>query len=226
MAVVFFDIDDTLIDYKLSETRTIELIIRKYKLNVPHYMEIWRNISEKYFNKYLNGKITFTQQGMKRMSAFFLGGGEIIDDSKAQGLFFEYKELLEQSWTVFEDVVPCLEKIKNYNLGIASNGENLQQQHKLKMNDIQKYFYVETYASEINTAKPERAFFDYLKQQSHDGEYVYIGDNLKTDIYPCVEMGIKSIWMNRKGCDVHQGIVAVNSLVELPQIIENMFRKI
>lgn len=67
MDMIFFDIDNTLVDYNKSETEAIHFIITKYGLKLALYEKSWKNISKKYFAKYLEQEISFHEQGAQRI---------------------------------------------------------------------------------------------------------------------------------------------------------------
>ncbi len=79
-------------------------------------------------------------------------------------IFYEYKKEFEASWTLFDDVKTCLEKLKETEKGIAGNREMSQQQNKIHVTGIDKYFVVKKYAGEMRIAKPEYGFFEELKK--------------------------------------------------------------
>lgn len=159
--------------------------------------------------------MSFQEQGAQRIRELFKQGGKDLSLKVSENIFFEYKEKLEQNWTLFDDVIPCLEKLAAENTGIASNGQAEQQNRKLQRTGIDAYFSMKIYASEIHCAKPDPQFFKSLKKSCGEENFVYVGDNLQTDIYPCMELGINAVWINREGRKVPEGVTAVRSLDEL-----------
>lgn len=217
--MVIFDIDNTLVDYSKSERESIFQIMMKHNLKIEIYEKLWKEISEKYFTKYLKKEISFEEQGAKRIQVLFGHGDRHLSIEEAKNIFFEYKDELEKKWILFDDVIPCLKRLNAVEKGIASNGQARQQSSKLKRTGIESYFTIQKYASQMNCAKPDVQFFETLKTYCEKGEYIYVGDNLQTDIYPCMKVGIRAIWINRKGEKVPQGVSAIRSLQEL--YIEN-----
>lgn len=61
--MIFFDIDNTLVDYSKSEREAICLITDKYGLKLEQYGKCWKGISERYFTKYLRQEMSFQEQG-------------------------------------------------------------------------------------------------------------------------------------------------------------------
>lgn len=220
--MIFFDIDNTLVDYSKSEAEAIRFIMVKYGLELDLYDKHWKNISQKYFTKYLEQEISFREQGIKRITKLFEQCGRDLSLKEADNIFFEYKEELEKTWILFDDVIPCLKKLDIMNKGIASNGQAKQQNHKLEMTGIATYFSIKKYASEMNCAKPNPQFFKSLQRYCREENFVYVGDDLQTDIYPCLDLGLKAIWINRIGKEVPEGVTAIRSLTELLRILKEI----
>ena len=213
--MIFFDIDNTLVDYSKSESEAIRLIMCKYGLESEQYGKCWKDISEKYFTKYLRQEMSFQEQGAQRIRELFNRDGKDLSLKASEKIFLEYKEELERNWILFDDVIPCLEKLCTVNKGIASNGQAEQQNRKLRRMGIDAYFSVKKYASEMYCAKPDYQFFQSLKEYCGKENFVYVGDDLQTDIYPCLELGIKAIWINREGKSAQKGVTEIRSLEEL-----------
>ncbi|MFD2506889.1 HAD family hydrolase [Halalkalibacter alkalisediminis] len=64
---------------------------------------------------------------------------------------YEYLEAYENSWTVFADVVPCLQRLKalGVEIGIISNGDYNQQVKKLKNLGIERFFFNYDYRQHV-----------------------------------------------------------------------------
>lgn len=217
--MIFFDIDNTLVDYSTSEKKAINSIMKSYKIRIEDYAKIWKDISSKYFSQYLLKNLSFEEQGSMRIMDFFRAGNKIISFEKSKIIFYEYKTQLETSWMLFDDVKTCLDRLNEEEKGIASNGEMSQQNNKIQVTNIEKYFVVQKYASEMNIAKPDYYFFEKLKKYSSNNKYIYVGDDLITDICPCLDLGISAIWLNRNNGDVPPNVISINSLNELPHLL-------
>lgn len=222
--MIFFDLDNTLVDYSTSEKKAINSIMESYKISTEDYAKIWKDISSKYFSQYLSNSLSFEEQGAMRIMDFFKTGDKMLSFEEAKIIFYEYKTQLEASWMLFDDVKPCLDRLSEEEKGIASNGEMSQQKNKIQVTDIEKYFVVKKYASEMKTAKPDYYFFEELKKYSSNNKYVYVGDDLVTDIYPCMDLGINAIWLNRNNRGVPHDVIAINSLNELPDLLSLLDR--
>ncbi|WBX75290.1 HAD family hydrolase [Tenacibaculum ovolyticum] len=101
------------------------------------------------------------------------------------------KEMLEKPINLLDGVEEVLKKLQgNYKLIVATKGDLLDQERKLEKSGILKYFH----HTEVMSDKKE---VDYLKLIKHldidASELLMIGNSLKSDILPLVEIGASAI---------------------------------
>lgn len=125
--------------------------------------------------------------------------GEISDQQASQHLQY-YLQHFKNNWRPFDDVIPCLERLHGYRLGIITNGDLNQQKQKLERMGISDHFEVVIASGDVGFSKPNIRIFELAAEISghplHD--ITYIGDDFATDIIPCEELNIKGIWLNRR----------------------------
>lgn len=97
------------------------------------------------------------------------------------------KELLARPIEVLDGVEEVLLQLKNrYRLVVATKGDLLDQEKKLKKSGIEHHFH----HIEIMSDKGEQ---DYLKLVKHldiePGQFLMIGNSLKSDVLPVLKMG-------------------------------------
>lgn len=97
------------------------------------------------------------------------------------------KEILNQPVQVMEGVEDVLTKLKNnYRLVMATKGDLLDQERKLKKSGLEKYFH----HIEIMSEKKEEDFRKLIKHLDIvPQEFAMIGNSLKSDIIPVLELG-------------------------------------
>ncbi|WP_298841253.1 HAD family hydrolase [Clostridium sp.] len=202
--MIFFDIDGTLLDHKRSEFLGVKAFYIEYKndfkVEEKSFYNLWCQISDKYFDKYLKGELTFAQHRIERIKELFNYSNIKLSDEEAMTTFKRYLINYENSWMPFDDVIPCLRQLSKYKLGIISNGDLVQQLLKLEKMGIKQYFTDVITAGEVGIAKPNIKLFTIAcnRVNKHPQECYYIGDDLYTDIVSCNEIGLKGIWLNRK----------------------------
>jgi putative hydrolase of the HAD superfamily len=97
------------------------------------------------------------------------------------------KELLARPIELLEGIDEVLTKLKDdYRLVVATKGDLLDQERKLKNSGIEHYFH----HIEIMSDKQEK---DYLKLIKHldvkPGEFLMIGNSIKSDVLPVLSIG-------------------------------------
>jgi len=107
---------------------------------------------------------------------------EIIEKALQYG-----KELLDKPIELLEGVEKVLQSLSpNYKLVVATKGDLLDQERKLKKSGIDHYFH----HTEIMSDKKES---DYLKLIKHldiqPAEFMMIGNSIKSDILPVLAIG-------------------------------------
>ncbi|MFT8343359.1 MAG: HAD family hydrolase [Clostridium beijerinckii] len=224
--MIFFDIDDTLLDHKSSELLGVESFYEEYKhyfkLGKEMFYKLWCQISDKYFNSYLKREMTFEQQRIERMKSLFRYSNIKLGDEDANIKFKKYLINYEKNWKSYNDVVPCLKYLsRKYELGIISNGDLNQQLLKLEKMNIKQYFTNILTAGEVGISKPNIQLFNIacIRANRQPQECCYIGDNLYTDIIPCERIGMNGIWLNRRGeTIIVNNIKTISNLNDLKSI--------
>lgn len=203
--MIFFDLDGTLLDHKSSELLGVEAFYEEFKnyfrVEKQIFYKFWCQISDKYFNRYLKGELTFDEQRIERIKELFGYSNIKLTDEDAMIKFKKYLSNYEDNWKPYDDVSSCLKYLsRQYRLGIISNGELNQQSLKLEKMNIKKYFSDIITAGEIGISKPNIELFSIACSRVNEEpqECYYIGDDLHIDIIPCKDVGMHGIWLNRK----------------------------
>ncbi len=97
------------------------------------------------------------------------------------------QDIIQKPVELLQGVVETLEKLNGrYNLVIATKGELLHQEQKLKKSGLESYFH----HIEIMSDKTES---DYEKLLKHldclPGNFLMIGNSMKSDILPVLNLG-------------------------------------
>ncbi|MFS1512918.1 HAD family hydrolase [Chengkuizengella sp. SCS-71B] len=219
--MIFFDIDETLLDFKEAEYQGVKKLYNKFtdifKITEEEFYDHWCAIGKKHFTRFLKGALTFEEQKIERIKEVFHLFETSLDDIKAKQYFQIYLAHFEESWTVFDDVFPCLQQLQDYRLGIITNGDAQQQIQKLKKIGVYDYFEIIVSASEVGAAKPNSKIFRLACERANvkPTESVYVGDDLKTDILACRTINMKGIWLNRKDQKEYIQVESINTLNEL-----------
>jgi 2-haloalkanoic acid dehalogenase type II len=126
-------------------------------------------------------------------------------------------------WTPFPDTNPALTRLASrYRLGILSNVDNDLLESTLKHLAVPFEFLVT--AEQVRSYKPAHAHFERAKKLiGHDCLWVHAAASLYHDIEPTLELGIRSVWVDRgnerMGKQLGHGVKVVDNLAELADLL-------
>jgi putative hydrolase of the HAD superfamily len=120
--MIFFDLDNTLIDHNKSESIAILNLCKIFQIqDTPNEItQTWREISKKYYNQYLFKNISFEEQRVSRISEFFSKYNAIdpnineplvvshLTTSEIGKIFDLYLQHYESNWCIFDVCIPAL----------------------------------------------------------------------------------------------------------------------
>ncbi|MEW6228130.1 MAG: HAD family hydrolase [Bacillota bacterium] len=228
---VVFDVDGTLIDHLGAERAALESIygsVQQAIQDAPleEFIEVWHGEAQRHMQLYLAGELTFTEQRLRRVQSVFGRWGKVVSEGEAMETFRKYLAEYERNWRLYDDVLPCLHCLRNYSLGIVSNGDSKQQRQKLDCTGITVFFASVVISGDVGVAKPAPGIFERCITELglSPNEVVYVGDCLETDCAGAEQAGLHGVWLNRRGIDDGTGssIAAIASLGQLPGVIRNI----
>ncbi len=223
---ILFDLDETLLDFKRSESRALSNMLRHIGVEptekvISRYSEInksrWKLLEQ--------GLLTRQQVKESRYEILFAELG--VDYSAAEATAY-YEGQLSQKGFMFPDTIKLLETLHGrYRMYIVSNGGSNVQSGRLLDSGIEKYFEDIFISEDAGAEKPSREFFDFCfgrrPEIKADGT-VIIGDSLTSDIQGGINAGIRTIWFNPDGQQaayIHPDY-EVKTLMEIPALLEEL----
>ena len=227
MRYLFFDLDDTLLDFHKAEawairqalshmglTPTEEIVARYSAINQSQ----WELLEEK--------KLTREQVLVRRFDLLFQELGVDISSQETQKY---YEEMLSRG----HDFMPGAKKLLDtldgkYEMYLVSNGTAMVQDRRLRESGIEPYFRDIFISERVGVDKPQREFFDrcFAKILDFDRtKAMMIGDSLTSDIRGGNNAGIRTCWYNPKKKLRRPGIQVdyeIHELLELPSLLETL----
>ena len=185
-----------------------------FNFSEAEFIKLWGDLAHKYFNRYLKRELTFDEQRRSRIKALYIS---------------TYLSFYRDSWKAFDDVISCLNELKDIQLGVISNGDYEHQIDKLTKVGLVDYFSAVITSGEVGYSKPDkRLFIEACKKLGETPTQCnYVGDDLSLDILGCNAAGLKGIWLNRKQEVTDQkNIVTINDLHALPNLLILKERKV
>ena len=106
-------------------------------------------------------------------------------------------------------------------IGVGTNMTADWQFAKLKKLDMLRRVDFLVTSEEAGAEKPDARLFALCAEKADcpPGNCAFIGDSLKGDALGANAAGMRGIWLNRAGREVPEGVVAIRTLTELPDLL-------
>ncbi len=203
MKAVIFDLDNTLIDWKDEFIFALENVLKDLKLNFSkEKIEEINNAIDESENHYEKLTKEDFLDFVNRMCKVDLPK-EFVDK-----LIEAQKECSYQDKEVTETLKYLSEKYKIY---LITNWFTETQEGRLKRAGLLKYF-TKVYGADINYYKPNLKAFEVILKMYDAKDCVYVGDSLKKDILPALNVGMNAIWKTTEESDSYQTIKTIKEL--------------
>ena len=188
--VIGFDADDTLwvneTYFRDTENKFADLL-EKYETKNKIDQELFRT-EIKNLDLYGYGIKGFMLSMIE--CALDLSNNEV--SSKTIGALLDLgKEMISQPVELLNGVEEVLKSLKDkYRLIVLTKGDLLDQERKLEKSGLSEYFH----HVEVLSDKKEKNYSDLLEHlQISPSEFLMIGNSLKSDVLPLVEIGARAI---------------------------------
>ena len=230
VTAVGFDLDGTLFDHEGAARSAIVTFLMAREWTHPRDPGVeWLQLEDVYFREYTAGSISFQEQRRLRMRGLLDSIGLEPDAHDVDGLFDEYLDHYRSAWVPYPDVAATLCELKSMDLVLAvlTNGEQGQQEDKLRRMGVLDEFDVVLAASTLPAFKPSKVAFDALCTALNQPASAvgYVGDDLAVDAIAAAAAGLRSVWIDRHGQGGEPNDVpAIASLTELPGHIRTLAR--
>lgn len=205
---IFFDLDDTLIDYAEAErsallagcalaarrrpaidadtlaTAIYDAYTRRYAYGTPGYADL-ATLSVDEFRRLL------TEDALRSFG--------IDDPALVHDLIAAYTDAEAEALATFPDAETTLKKLRpHFHLGLITNGPSAMQRAKLAALALDGYFDVVIVDSEFGHPKPDPRIFQHAARlvRLTPGELLFVGNSLAHDIAGARAAGWISVWLN------------------------------
>lgn len=225
---VFFDVDDTLLDHHRAAKEGARMLYRRHAdrlavgLAEDEFLARWHQAAERHFAAYAAGECSYQEQRRRRIRDLF---GAELSDEEADALFAVFLAEYERGWTLFPDVLPCLDALQGETLGVISNNATSATVNKLRATGIAGRFAVIMTVDLAGVGKPDPAIFLAACAQTGapSSQCVYVGDKYDTDALAAQQAGLIGVWLDRHGEHTTKTptLPAIRSLRELPALVRN-----
>jgi len=204
--LIGFDLDDCLFDSTgLSERARIKGIDAMIDLGLNIEREKAISLIREIVYEYGSNSSQHYDYFMRRLKELrILKNFKNFNQYKyiAAAVMAYHKEKIE-SISLYDDVEPCLNKLKKYNIksAIISDGIPIKQYEKILRLNIHNLIDLVVISDEIGIRKPNPKLFTYCLEKFNltGPETIYVGDNLDKDVVPSNQNDIFSVYIHRGG---------------------------
>ena len=224
--VVLWDIDGTLLSFKLAERAAIGACFAKFGLGAltDEMLADYSAINARYWKRLELGELTKPEVLRGRFEEFFTAYG--LDTSCVDAFNAEYQVRLGETVVFNDNGKELVESLRGKVLQYAvTNGTLVAQRGKLKNSGLDQLLDGVFISDVIGIEKPGIGFFDAVFSEiGHFApeEVLIVGDSLTSDIRGGNNAGILCGWYNPKGEPVPDGFRVdydIRNLNELPAIL-------
>ena len=196
MRAVFFDVDDTLVDWHGAA----EAAHRQVFGSEVAYRD-W--VSMNHYSRFATGEWGFEEMRTHRMSDFLSAIGRVQDVSRAAELEARRMELIMAGCALFDDVEQCLALVRDHGLlvGLITNNDSVHQREKLRKVGLIDRFDTIVISGEVGVWKPDSAIFEHacLAVGVRPEQAMHVGDLLDVDAQAAQRAGLHGVWLDRHG---------------------------
>ena len=202
---VFFDLDNTLWDFRKNAKFALDELYKQYDVEnrygftFEEFHPFYHDSNEGLWALIRDKKITKEELRARRFKEAFDNLG-IDNDALAKIFEEEYMETITNYNEVVDGAMELLDYLKpNYQLHIITNGFIEVSKRKIETSELNGYFETVTYADEIQILKPDPRIFSLAMEKSgaKKNESMYIGDDWIADAVGAKAFGMSAIFFDR-----------------------------
>ncbi len=200
---ILWDLDGTLLDFKLSERYALGVCLKEYGIDMTEEMlSLYSGINERYWERLERGEITKKELLTGRFRDFFQKMGWNHMEPKTVQKRYE-REL--GTMTYYRDhSYEVVERLKElgYRQYLVTNGVVVTQYIKMERSGFDKLIDKMFISDELGYEKPSLAFFEKSFAQLSGFERekaLLVGDSLTSDIKGANNAGVDACWYNPEG---------------------------
>ncbi len=198
---VFFDLDDTLLDFHAAERAALTATLRELGIDpAPAVLSRYSEINRSFWQLLERGGITRAELKVQRYAQLFEELGQSASPQEAAHRYEGH--LSEGHWFIPGAQELLLRLYGRMDLYLVTNGSLAVQRGRLKSAGIGKYFRGIFISEELGCNKPSREYFERCFAQIPDfspEDSILVGDSLTSDIQGGKNAGLRTVWFNPAG---------------------------
>lgn len=221
--ILFWDLDDTLLDFKKCERNALLKSFAKYGRGVgDDVVSLYSKINEGYWKRLELGEVTRQELLVGRFRTLF--ETLMIQDLDPVQFRLTYNKELSASAFLFEDAWEVVAACKDLGLRqyVVTNGVTDTQKSRIHLSKLEKLMDGLFISEEIGAEKPSAVFFHKVFEtlgEVDPRQVLLIGDSLSSDMKGGQNAGIATCWYNPKKKPGDREIPVTYEIRSLPDVL-------
>ncbi|AGT32787.1 haloacid dehalogenase [Geobacillus genomosp. 3] len=199
---VWFDLDETLIDYERTFHAAIRHCFHRFFSAAPVSFSVWfpifKEACDRYWDDYEAG--TLTRRAYRRLR--FLDAARACQIEADEEMADRFHAYFDEAVSRFAVALPgitgllCQLRAANVPLGVITNGSGVIQRRKLTACGLHVFFRSDAVviSEEVGYEKPAAAIFHYAGDRQPSKQPVYVGDSWKLDVEGALSAGWEAVY--------------------------------
>lgn len=232
---IFFDLDNTLWDFKTNSYHAMQITFRHFKLEdgtvgFDRFFEVYSRHNHDLWEKYRNKEIKKKELTTLRFQLTFEELG--LSGIDPQEMNDKYLSEMPCQTFLIDGAEEILKKLKSagFSLFIITNGFVEVQHKKMESSGLKPYFDKVFISEDLKVPKPGREIFDYAIKSANakKSNSLMVGDDWEVDIAGALNAGIDAVYYSPDKNDEENESAHKNSknrlfvIHELTQIISKV----
>jgi len=217
---LLFDVDDTLLDFQLTEKKALQALFQEEELTLTDEIEAtYKKINSQLWRDFEQGKTDKKTVTDTRFSLLFAQLNKTVDGKK---MGEQYRYHLGQGHDLLGNSKEIIERLQpDYELYIVTNGVAKTQYQRLNDSNMATFFNDIFVSEEVGYQKPMKEYFDHVFERIPNFERektMIIGDSLASDIQGGNLANIQTLWLNPSKQPATQAIQPTYEISRLDDI--------
>lgn len=222
---LFFDFDDTLLDFKAAEKVALPKVFEQYGFPLTEEVKAtYKTINRGLWDALERGEVSREQLLSRRFQETFAVYGIQVDGKEADEA---YREFLKETIVLIEGADVVIEQLaKDYELYIVTNGISDTQFARLNASPLKGKFQEVFVSEQTGYQKPQIEFFNYVFDRIGPyelDECLLIGDSFSADIVGGHNAKMDTCWLNPTNSQPTSAIQPTYTIQKLGQLVEILY---
>jgi 2-haloacid dehalogenase len=219
---LLFDLDNTLLDYDLAEDAALKATFNNYTDDLDNLKSIYNEINSGYWRAFEENRIALADLKISRFHDL-IQATPSLHHLNAHECSESYLDHLSEQVHQIPGAMEILELLHpRYEMCLITNGIARVQHSRISKSGFDKYFKEVIISEEIGFSKPDPAFFQYALNKignPNPDKVLVIGDNLHSDIFGGMNVGLAGCWYNHKKSNTTSDILPTYTISQLSELI-------